>query len=554
MFSHVSTLLVLGARLAAASLAGPAPHFNDIGTATKHFAAFSVLEPSSNSSLRTVLGPVRRERGPVMPCDLPWEHDVNNGYSSILYDPEDSLKLGVYRLYYSASDPGFDAPQGCPPSECGSGDATLYATSKDGLHWEKPFLGRIPWHNSTQNNIIFTSTSAVAVYDDSWNAHNLSARFKVWGNLPAIAEPVEGDGHTGYGSNLGYKPEPGGVAVSADGLNFVDYRRIQNMTDKRPNTYRFDAQASMFYDPSIERYVGTNRAFRPCKDCGKCPIWWQPHGGCQGHKGPDCTPEQCNRTVRAIGTVTTDGPDFSTAIWGPNVEVLKNPSPTTQLYSQVTFPFYNVYLGIVMAFDAVDPPNVYGKGKVRCELAWSADGKTFQRMHPGQSFIPPGSIENRDFDSHICFAAAHPVKTASQVQLFYMGGDGPHYSPAWPDPLHRNSSLGLATLRPDGFVGLQAVDGIVGKSATIPLNVTAPQLLLTADTAPGGTVTINVVSDQSQVALACDPLHGENVTDQALGGCDLTHLVGHSATLVLELQGSATVYTFGFGPSMFRFV
>ena len=36
-------------------------------------------------------------------------------------------------------------------------------------------------------------------------------------------------------------------------------------------------------------------------------------------------------------------------------------------------PFYNVYLGIVMIFDAVDPPDVYGKGKVHCELQYSTD-------------------------------------------------------------------------------------------------------------------------------------------------------------------------------------
>ena len=34
----------------------------------------------------------------------------------------------------------------------------------------------------------------------------------------------------------------------------------------------------------------------------------------------------------------------------------------------MTWPFYNVYLGIVMVYDAVDPPNTYGKGKVHCEL------------------------------------------------------------------------------------------------------------------------------------------------------------------------------------------
>ena len=52
------------------------------------------------------------------------ESNVNNGYSSVLYDPDDSTGLGVYRAFYSAGDPAFVAPD-CPPNECGSGTATL---------------------------------------------------------------------------------------------------------------------------------------------------------------------------------------------------------------------------------------------------------------------------------------------------------------------------------------------------------------------------------------------------------------------------------------------
>ena len=123
---------------------------------------------------------------------------------------------------------------------------------------------------------------------------------------------------------------------------------------------------------------------------------------------------------------------------------------------------YNVYLGIVMVFSAVDPPDVYGKGKVHCELAWSRDGKQYTRVNPGFDFIPHGSIAGKAFDSHICFASAHPLKmegystssvaktkeksgktktmettndsemfnmsstTALHHRVYYFGGDGPH--------------------------------------------------------------------------------------------------------------------------------
>ena len=65
------------------------------------------------------------------------------------------------------------------------------------------------------------------------------------------------------------------------------------------------------------------------------------------------------------------------------------------------------------------------------------------------------------------------------------GKDGPHYSPDYPNPLHRNSSFGLATLRQDGFIALKARDG-KGSGKTTPLEVggagAGARLVLTADT------------------------------------------------------------------------
>ena len=59
-----------------------------------------------------------------------WLLAVDNGYSSVIYDADDSTGEGRYRAFYSASDPGFPSVPGCPPSECGAGSAILYATSE----------------------------------------------------------------------------------------------------------------------------------------------------------------------------------------------------------------------------------------------------------------------------------------------------------------------------------------------------------------------------------------------------------------------------------------
>eukprot|EP01047_Picozoa_sp_COSAG01_P032691 COSAG01_NODE_2375_length_7802_cov_60.079579_6_plen_157_part_00 len=148
-------------------------------------------------------------------------------------------------------------------------------------------------------------------------------------------------------------------------------------------------------------------------------------------------------------------------------------------------------------------------------------------------------------------AGAHPVKLPNgTISLYYMGADGPHYS--W-GLLKKNTSYGLATLRPDGFVGLRGVNagtkvtnppvGNVAKTAA--LNCSGATLVVTADTAaPGAAVFIRV--HFAGTVTVCEPLRGADVTDAPLDGCDLATMVGKEVVLEVQLAGVAVLYTFGF--------
>merc|ERR1712023_373578 len=139
-------------------------------------------------------------------------------------------------------------------------------------------------------------------------------------------------------------------------------------------------------------------------------------------------------------------------------------------------------LGIVMVFNTKDPTTV---GTVQCRLAWSreptsgwswlagADGLT------GPELIPIDGAGSGAFDSNICFAAKPVVGPDGDIWPYYMGGDGAHNG-------FRNSSLGLATLRPDGFAGIRA-DAEELSTTTVPLLVEGATLIITADVlAPTG--------------------------------------------------------------------
>eukprot|EP01046_Picozoa_sp_COSAG06_P001637 COSAG06_NODE_55_length_27705_cov_7.023402_13_plen_156_part_00 len=97
--------------------------------------------------------------------------------------------------------------------------------------------------------------------------------------------------------------------------------------------------------------------------------------------------------------------------------------------------YYDIYLGIVMIFDATDG-NTGNSGHVHCRLAWSPDaltnwswvdpGELGGKGHtPGREFIPAGP--EGSFDSHVCFAAHMPLKMPDgSSRIYYMGGNGPH--------------------------------------------------------------------------------------------------------------------------------
>ena len=97
-----------------------------------------------------------------------------------------------------------------------------------------------------------------------------------------------------------------------------------------------------------------------------------------------------------------------------------------------TFPYYDIYLGLVSVFDAE-----FGEteGRVHLRLSWSPDAETWHWVDPkglnGRDMIALGSDgagggegEGNDanaFDSHIIFAAAYPIKQDDgDVRVYYV--------------------------------------------------------------------------------------------------------------------------------------
>ena len=251
------------------------------------------------------IGTVTKHPGnPLLIQDKPWEPRLDNSYPNVVHTPSDPM--GAYRMWYGGFIAGnhFNTSQGAHRV-----NALHYANSSDGIYWSKPNLGlfdlaKVPECSAaaqaagTQNNIIIGGDGTGVLRDDV--DVNASRRFKAFGTLcPQDADCVSG------------------VATSADGLTWNDLTPVT-----WPAPQRYDCHQNVVRDPAN----GNGFVYTTRDGFSKLP----------------------GRTI-GIATATTP-----TAAYG-EVDVTKAPAEVErgdskgahQLYAQVTFPFYNIWLGLV---------------------------------------------------------------------------------------------------------------------------------------------------------------------------------------------------------------
>ena len=98
--------------------------------------------------LRLQMGrPQKYETNPILIADRPWEL-TDPDYGCLIHDRDE----GTYKLYYESRENNGILGDPSRPER----GRLMLATSKDGLHWEKPALNAIPINGSTANNVVFT--------------------------------------------------------------------------------------------------------------------------------------------------------------------------------------------------------------------------------------------------------------------------------------------------------------------------------------------------------------------------------------------------------------
>ena len=171
------TTLIMVLLLSAARLNGGAADgqngLTHIGTQKQLFIDDYIVEQMSHVK-RVLNHGVKAPNNPVVRADRPWETNYLR-LNKIVYDDKD----GLFKMWYSATDefkpkkePGagyrvewtlegdsfarvnVPDPYGYYGDPNGDGSKLCLATSKDGVHWEKPNLGKVEYKGSRDNNIL----------------------------------------------------------------------------------------------------------------------------------------------------------------------------------------------------------------------------------------------------------------------------------------------------------------------------------------------------------------------------------------------------------------
>ena len=376
----------------------------DIGSRTQLFVDDYMIQHLSNA--KQVLNPAQKHpNNPIISSDRPWEGHYL-GLSRVFYDE----KEGVFKMWYRSNN-DFKVKKGAAITDYkwtdkgvvrekvwsaesygfqgnSNGDVwlTCFATSRDGVIWEKPSLGKVEFNGSTRNNIL-PEESRVPTFRDP-NATDPAKRYV---SLKTRRGPP---GKPGFMLDLHHSP---------DGFNWTPYEN-NPVLDTSPEPGRWGPTVFMGWDPIRKVYAAHIES---------------------------CIHRACPLGKRLIGRA--ESPDL--IHWGRDQLIVlpdEQDPPDTEFYAMAAFDYDGIYLSIIEIFRTTNTWHYP-------ELAMSRDGLHYERNYR-EPFIRLGDFG--DFDESTVYVFQAPVIHGDKVLVYYYGGN-------WRDlPDHQHLALPRAGHEP----------------------------------------------------------------------------------------------------------
>ncbi len=458
-------------------MASPTPAVSPLVPGRQLFVDDFLIE--STTLVREFHQPVKHTDNPILTPEtelenlggLPLAGPKSGG---VWWDPQDQ----VFKMWYEAGWLGTSA----------------YATSTDGIHWERPALDIVPGTNRILPEL--RPDSSTVVLDHA--ATDPSERFKLFLRPP---DGPEGTKTTGF------------VATSPDGIHW---------SVPIPTGYSGD-RSTIYYDPFRNEWVFSLRFL----DNGRIR---------RRHAHSD---------FRQAAQWQDGEPVFWTA--ADNLDAIGPAADQPpQLYNLDAVAYESLLLGLFQIHRGPTNEECMSTGTPKntdLTLAYSRDGLNWHRPDR-RPFIAgtrePGSWERGYIQSvgGIC------AIVGDELWFYYIGfrGDQTNFNPDWKlNGMYAHGSTGIARLRRDGFASMNTTDDISGALTTKPFTFDGRHLFVNVD-CPDGELRAEILDEAGNVipslaAATCAPIcvNSTCVRIAWSNGSDLSALKGRAVRVRFQL-------------------
>ncbi len=448
---------------------------------------------------------------PLLKAERPWEGWRLEIYGSVLYDEDER----VFKMWYLGETP--EIPE----------YPLLYATSQDGIHWEKPPVGTVPLTIAQQHNVVATGAVIASVIKDNRDPHP-GRRYKMicWRQQRTRATQSDNQ-QEGYHT-----------MVSPDGLHWQPLSREPIAPHSDVITGYYDRQRQVYvafpktHAADVAGLPQPRRVFSVITSTD-FETWSEPELAFVPDERDDAGSLARIEEVR------------------PLLDVPDNPAlMRTEFYGIGVYQAESCTLAFPWVF-TINNDGRYGnqEGPAELQLAVSRDLKHWERPFR-LPCVPRGKLG--DWDCGFFGTAAEALRVGDEVWLYYAGSNYTHGTPC----LYRaegtgrktkyTGSIGLATWKLDRFVSVEGpAEG--GTLTTVPIAFSGERLVLNAKTNSAGAVVVEVLDLAGHTLARSRPFSGDELGhrvewEQPL---DLQRLAGAAISLKFHLR-SAELYAFAF--------
>jgi len=484
----------------------------DIGTKPQLFVD-RVLVRESREVAFTLHPAEKHPANPLMVADKPWEGWRLELFGSVIHDAEEKL----FKMWYVAEPLGLFGPAERGPS---SDNSTCYATSADGIHWEKPLVGTLQAHDGSRHNAILYATHLPSVTKDP-NERDPSRRYKM---ICYIHHPKESRGYQ--------------TMVSGDGIHWTQLSRVPFCPGADVVTGYFDEYRGCWVAlAKIGTDVrGHNRRVFYSTTSRDFETWTKPELAIYPDLEDDAGSLARIEEVRQILDVPDSAAEMRTEFYGTGF----HPTPSIALAFPWVFTINNRAR--------------YGnqEGPFELQLAVSRDLKNWQRPFRTPC-VPRGKAG--EWDCGIQLTAARTIVVGDEVWLYYCGANHTHGTPVLYKPNHPDrktkftSSIGLAKWKRDRFV---SADGFTANATltTVPVIFSGDTLKLNARVRKGGSLRVEMLDPAGRAIgnrKPSAPVQGDSLshTVRWAEGTSAGAMEGKPVTLRFHLQG-AELFAYNF--------